>query len=141
MKKTINIILLILWMIFIFKMSGFNASESSGQSSIIVDFITKILNIQNTEIITFIIRKLAHITEYFILAILSYNVFKDYKIKNIFIITILFCTFYACTDEIHQMFIPGRSGNIIDVLIDGFGSLRGVIFYKNLKKLQKSTGI
>lgn len=135
MKKFINLSLLILWMIFIFVMSNFNANDSSGQSSTIVDFLNHLFNLNNIEHITLIVRKLAHITEYFILGILTYNMLKDYKIENIFIISFLSCVFYACTDEIHQMFIPGRSGNIIDVLIDSFGSIIGCIFYKKIKKL------
>ncbi|MCI8512297.1 MAG: VanZ family protein [Lachnospiraceae bacterium] len=30
--------------------------------------------------------------------------------------------FYACTDEIHQIFVPGRAGRVSDVLIDGIGA-------------------
>ena len=33
---------------------------------------------------------------------------------------------YAITDEIHQLFIPGRNGNVVDVLIDSCGGLIGI---------------
>lgn len=128
MKKT-NITLLILWMIIIFIMSSFNATESSEQSGFIVNVLSNILNIKNIEILSLIIRKLAHFTEYLILGILAINCFKDYDIKHIFIISLIFCIIYASSDEIHQLFILGRSGNIIDVTIDSFGSLSGITMY------------
>jgi len=125
MKKYINILILILWLSFIFLMSSFNGNSSNDQSGSIVTFISNILNIDNLEFLSLLIRKLAHFTEYFILGILTINCFKDYKFNNIFIYSLLFCIFYACTDEVHQLFVPGRSGNIIDVLIDSVGSIFG----------------
>ena len=130
MKKKINLILLILWMIFIFIMSSFNSNDSSSQSGFIVNVLNCIFKIDNVEILTFIIRKLAHITEYFILSILMINCLKDSKIKNIFIIAILLSILYSCTDEIHQLFISGRSGSIIDVMIDSIGIILGIYIYK-----------
>ena len=130
MKKKINLILLILWMIFIFIMSSFNSNDSSSQSGFIVNILNYIFKIDNLELLSFIIRKLAHITEYFILGVLMINCLKDYKIKNIFIIAILLSILYSCTDEIHQLFISGRSGSIIDVMIDSIGIILGIYIYK-----------
>ncbi|MBR2778883.1 MAG: VanZ family protein [Firmicutes bacterium] len=39
----------------------------------------------------------------------------------------LFGTFYAVTDEVHQMLVPGRSGECRDVLIDSAGVLAGIL--------------
>lgn len=136
MKKIVNLILLIIWMILIFTMSSFNAIESSNQSGSIVMFISNILNIDDLEFLSLLIRKIAHFTEYFILGILTINCFKDYKLNNIFIYSLLFCIFYACTDEVHQLFIPGRSGNILDVLIDSTGSILGCGSYFIVKKIK-----
>ena len=41
----------------------------------------------------------------------------------------VFCFLYACSDEVHQLFVPGRSGNIIDVGIDSIGSYFGILFF------------
>ena len=38
-------------------------------------------------------------------------------------LSLLFCFLYACSDEFHQLFIPGRSGQFIDILIDTSGAL------------------
>ena len=134
MKKVINLFLLILWMLFIFTMSSFNSNDSSSQSGFIVNVLNYILKIDNLELLSFIIRKLAHITEYFILGILMINCLKDYKIKHIFIVSILLSILYSCTDEIHQLFVSGRSGSIIDVLIDSIGIILGILIYKLFKK-------
>lgn len=47
----------------------------------------------------------------------------------------LFGTVYAITDEIHQLFIPGRSGEIRDVCIDSLGVLTGIIFMLMIIKI------
>ena len=125
MKKNISLILLILWMIFIFVMSSFNANESSNQSGIIVNFISSIFNISDTKLLSLIIRKGAHFTEYFILGILSINYVIKYK-KNI-IYSYLICILYAISDEIHQIFVSGRSCQITDIFIDSVGAIIGII--------------
>ncbi len=38
-------------------------------------------------------------------------------------------TFYAVTDELHQLFVPGRSGQLRDVLLDSAGVLTGVLVF------------
>ena len=133
MKKKINLTLLILWMIFIFIMSSFNSNDSSSQSGFIVSILNYIFKIDNLELLSFIIRKLAHITEYLILGILMINCLKDYRIKNLFIVSILLCILYSCTDEIHQLFVSGRCGSVIDVMIDSFGIILSISIYKLIK--------
>ena len=127
-KKNINIILLIIWMLIIFVMSSFNGESSANQSNFIVKIISEIFSISNINYLSFIIRKLAHFTEYFILGILVINNFKKINKKIIFG-SIIFCMLYAFTDEFHQLFVNGRSGQIIDVLIDSFGSMCGIYGY------------
>ena len=46
--------------------------------------------------------------------------------KRTFIFAIILCILYAISDEIHQHFIPGRSGDLLDVGIDTMGSCLGV---------------
>jgi VanZ family protein len=71
------------------------------------------------------IRKTAHMTEYAILCALIYiALFVDGLgfIKR-WITTLVITFLFACTDEIHQLMVPGRSGRFIDVLIDTTGCL------------------
>ncbi|HJA34824.1 MAG TPA: VanZ family protein [Candidatus Mediterraneibacter merdigallinarum] len=44
---------------------------------------------------------------------------------------------YAATDEVHQLFVPGRSGQISDVILDSAGALAGVLVLAAVRKLIK----
>jgi VanZ family protein len=120
----------------------FTASHdpASGEKS---DFITNLLNkviyqISNYKLsvedkinISFFVRKLAHMTEYFILNLsyyYSFNSISENKKRNI-LICFLLTVFYACTDEYHQTFIEGRVGTIKDVFIDSTGALIASILF------------
>ena len=129
MKKNYKLILVITWMTIIFLFSSFDSTESSAQSGMIVNFMANLFNINNIELISLIIRKLAHFTEYFILGILVVNMMKDYHSKY-FLISIIICTIYAISDEVHQIFISGRSCELIDILIDFLGSILSIYLYK-----------
>ena len=131
-KKHINILLVLIWMAVIFIMSSFNATESSNQSNIIVNIIVNIFNINNINLVSFIIRKLAHFTEYLILGILTYNLINNHNKKTY--IAIIICVLYAISDEIHQMFVPGRSCQILDMTIDSIGSITGIYLLKLINK-------
>ena len=51
------------------------------------------------------------------------------KRKYVLLASII-CIIYALTDEFHQTFIDGRSGQISDVFLDSSGSLIAtVVFY------------
>jgi VanZ family protein len=79
--------------------------------------------ISDTNYIDFVIRKTAHISEFFILYILSYFAFnKNHKWA------LLFSIAYAASDEYHQSFTPGRGPSPKDVLIDTIGIILGYIF-------------
>ncbi len=73
----------------------------------------------------FILRKLAHITEYAVLTWLLIRALKEYRLTNrqIIILAVSLAVFYALSDEYHQTFIVGRQGLSRDVLIDSLGIL------------------
>lgn len=133
--KKISIILVILWMVLIFYFSSMNGVVSTSQSEGLVSMLAKLINYTgDINTLRFIVRKCAHIGEYFILGILVYNMFKYHDVKNIVIISILICIIYACTDEIHQLFISDRTGKLIDVFIDSLGSILGIYSIRVLRK-------
>ena len=134
MKKQLSIILVLIWMIIIFIMSSFNAEASANQSNFIVNIISNILNIENVRLLSLIIRKLAHFTEYLILGPLVINMFTKNNAKKTYLLSILLCIIYAISDEIHQIFTPGRACQIKDILIDSVGSITGIYLFKLLKK-------
>lgn len=135
MRRKILGILIIIWMILIFISSNQNAEVSSGVSdSVIYTFFENFTTILPMNIVQFIIRKLAHFTIYAIGAILTILYLKTYNIntKKQIICTMIFVCFYAITDEFHQTFIDGRSGEIRDVLIDSFGAIMGVVIIQSI---------
>lgn len=75
------------------------------------------------------VRKLAHATEYAVLGGLVAAMFGAYGLRGWLRLGVAWgCTaLYACTDEFHQLFVPGRSGQLADVLIDSSGALAGVL--------------
>ena len=132
-NKNIKVLLVIFWMALIFIMSSFNSTESSSQSNFIVNIISNILNINNIELLSFIIRKLAHFTEYLILGLLVYNAINSYNKKTY--IAVIICIIYAISDEIHQLFISGRSCQILDMTIDSIGSITGIYLLSYVKRI------
>jgi VanZ family protein len=124
--------LTILWMGIIFYFSSQNGELSSLNNQ----FIFKILQslglgastIMNSDVINFLIRKIAHLTEYFILGILLYKTYRGYIYGGFEVIAILTGFIYACSDEFHQSFVPGRSPAVRDVVIDTTGVILGVLF-------------
>ena len=143
-RNYINIFLIITWMLVIFNFSNQTGTSSSGLSSkIIAEIFNKDLTTKEKEELVdkykVIVRKGAHFGAYFILGTLTIILFIDIKgtTKLSFIISNLICTIYAATDEIHQLFIPGRCGSIIDVLIDSCGSLTAIIIIFTITSLIK----
>ena len=132
-------ILLVIWMIFIFYMSDQPADISNSQSGFVIKLLQSIgidSSGNNIDLLTTIVRKGAHFSEYAILGLLSYNVMKNYFTKKrARIVAVLIVFFYACSDEFHQLFVSGRAGKITDVIIDTSGGIFSVlvIWMINLK--------
>lgn len=110
-------------------MSNTNGNGSSSQSNFFANIILQFINIDK-ETLTFLIRKLAHMSEYAILALFTYYALIKiaFNKRIIFQITFLISFLYACSDEFHQLFISGRSGQFTDVLIDSTGCLIMLLF-------------
>lgn len=85
------------------------------------------------------VRKAAHVTEfavfYFSLLFACYH--WDLRGKKLLWTALALTVFYACTDEFHQLFVPGRAGQIRDVLIDSSGAF--VITLVGLYRLKKAS--
>lgn len=124
--------LLIAWMLLIFFMSNQPGEISTKQSDLVIKLFSLIgidLNSYLGSIATFIIRKAAHFTEYFILYCLSIRVLKrNIEIGKARIYCLFIVLGYAITDEIHQYFVPGRTMALRDVLIDFSGGMFAYLF-------------
>ena len=146
MKKTIFAVLLVLWMGFIFSMSSENAEKSSNTSGQTIRVVLSAVpgfeeqpeevKVNIIEKLQFIVRKSAHFIGYMILGILASGLILYYgNINKKYLLAFLICVIYAISDEIHQLFVPGISGQVRDVLIDSAGSLLGIILVMAFEKL------
>lgn len=140
-KKQIEWILVIGWMLLIFIFSS-QAGEVSSENNKFVIYIFNLFGLDLNSIFgtlsDFIVRKAAHFTEYFILYVLLYravNTKKNASIK-VFVRVLLIVFLYACSDELHQAFVPGRGPAFRDVLVDTCGGLTAflIIYIRHLQK-------
>ncbi|AJD32604.1 VanZ family protein [Clostridium sporogenes] len=143
-KKLIYFIPSFIWMVIIFIFSNQQAESSNKNNFFIADVLRKgnvtLFKHIDYNFLNFLIRKAAHITEYFILFMLLYFAFKKTFYKNPKIKASIITILYACTDEFHQLFISGREGKIRDVFIDSIGVFIGVLLiyiFKFIKKHKK----
>lgn len=152
-KNFLRLILLVLLLgtlFLIFDFSSQDAEESGGLSSSIAEFILKQVHheeIENRqsilERIESIIRKVAHFSIYTLVGFLLMSFISTYDLKESKRIMVSLCVgiLYATSDEIHQLFVPGRSGQITDVILDSMGVMLGILLllmvlelYKKMKK-------
>ena len=88
------------------------------------------------------VRKTAHFTLYFLLGLFYISLLKEFNLndKKLLIYTIIFVFIYACSDECHQLFVPGRSGEITDVLIDTMGGIIASFIYTGFRVRRRLHG-
>ncbi|MBU3102373.1 MULTISPECIES: VanZ family protein [Clostridium] len=148
-KKHLNWILVIGWMMVIFIFSS-QVGEVSNENNKFVIYVFNLLGLNLNNIFgtlsDFIVRKASHFTEYFILYTLIYRAMnKSKKVDmKIFIASILIVFLYACSDEFHQAFVPGRGPAFRDVMVDTCGGLAAFLFIYirvTLKKIPDSNKI
>lgn len=128
-------ILLITMSFLIFYFSSQNGTESGNLS---FEFFQMLgLSFEQIDKIHFLGRKMAHVTEYFILTILTARVIKVTKLKNKILLTFIYPLLFAASDEFHQTFIPGRSGQITDVFVDSIGIILAIALIVIFKYFQE----
>ena len=156
MKTAVGIVLTAVWCCFIFFMSANTGDVSQGMSDGVIASVIKAvcpgfaqmsLGEQAAVISawSFPVRKAAHFTEYALLGVLAawdaVQIICLRRSRNaageglpqvvlklgLFALAWLFCVLFAAGDEFHQLFVDGRSGQPVDVLIDSCGALAGVI--------------
>lgn len=124
----------VLFISFIFLHSSMTGDTSSNESSSVLVFVQSIINALCIPITLseLLIRKVAHFSEFAVLGVLVSTTFYIYDktlkkyIKRLLSVFFI-CLATAVTDETIQLFVPGRSGQVSDVLIDFSGAFTGVI--------------
>ncbi len=139
--RIVTLLLLILLMTVIFNFSSQTANQSSQVSG---RFTYKVFSVlyphfdemspeekqQTIDDAMFYVRKTAHMGLYFVLGVLSFLTFVSYFKLPLYVratLSFLLCVLYSCTDEFHQTFVAGRSGELRDVLIDSTGAFLSVV--------------
>ena len=111
---------------FIFNLSAQDAEESKELSDSLVSRIFQWLEVY---IDGELIRKFAHMLEFAALSFSLYNgVLATWETKKAHLVSLVLTVLCAVGDEIHQIFVPGRSGEIRDVIIDTCGAITGFLF-------------
>ena len=140
--------LLIIIFCIIFEFSNQSSEQSSGLSKktteVIVSNIKTIKELPKSEKdkvlsrVEKVIRKIAHFSLYTVVGGIAMILLNTYKIKENtkFLNSLIIGILYAISDEIHQIFIPGRSAQITDVVIDAMGVLFGVLFIMFVLKIK-----
>ena len=77
--------------------------------------------------ISLFVRKAAHFTEFAMLGASLRLLFHALSLRQPILIAWVAGTLYACTDELHQMFVDGRGAMWQDVCIDSAGVLTAVL--------------
>ncbi len=132
-------IFVVIWMTVIFGLSSQVASTSSTLSGSTVRIVVEHTQPgfgklpaekQNSIIENYqhLVRKTAHMLVYMFLGVLCMAAFSSYKLSLLrrSVAALAVCIGYAGTDEIHQLFVAGRSGQISDVGIDSCGAMLGI---------------
>lgn len=135
-------LLVALWMLLIFWFSAQPATESANLSGeilkvlqVVVERILPGLQL-DMGIFHLLIRKGAHFLVYAVLGGLLLQAFlrSGFSVKKAVLSACMISVLYAASDEWHQIYVPGRAGQITDVLLDGFGSLVGILVSSRIKR-------
>ena len=146
MKKTAAWLPAVLWMGVIFFMSAAPGDISGEQSGLVVDLLLTLwrylsggapLDPDTLETLSFLVRKAAHMSEYAVLALLYRRALTQNGVSRPGSKALLLAALYACTDEIHQAFVPDRGPSPVDVLIDAAGASLGLLFGRLYTRLRR----
>ena len=142
--KIIGITLIAMWMITVFIFSNEKATESKVTSRNVTIAIVQAISgkdisdneelLKNTDKI---VRKLAHYTLYTVggVLIISFAYTMDKTKKEKILYSLAFGVCFVITDEVHQLFVPGRTGRLLDVGIDTLGIMTGILIFLIIKKM------
>lgn len=136
--------LVVLWMVFIFWMSteSFSAQHTSRIIGPLLRFFIPSISQQDMAVVHGAIRKLAHVTEYFILGILLFRAFTadsaDKGVGRTVFASLIAVVLIAAGDELHQSFLTARTASLIDVGLDIVGGCIaqgvGVLWHHRLQR-------
>lgn len=138
---------LVVWMAVIFaastgRLSGDNTSRLIGP---ILHWLFPNISEAKIEIAHFVVRKTAHFAEYAVLAFLAARAFATSTRvtlrRRFFYVTLFLVIVYSLSDELHQNFVPSRTGSIYDSFIDIAGGVTALTVYTLMRRRRQGRGI
>lgn len=143
-----SVVFVIMAVIFMFSSQPSKQSDkvSTGVTEIIVNTLPETRNLPDKDKNVLIaksneyVRKYAHVALYFILGLaITYALSVSIDYKNplyLCIVAFMICLIYSVTDELHQLFVPGRGCQASDVLIDSGGAMVGCAVIAVIKRFK-----
>lgn len=166
-RRLLLFIPVLIWMVVIFMFSSDNGSISSMQSGrvsyMVASAVDSVFRLDMSDVerldfshsLSYLVRKTAHFSEYFILGLLLYAAISVNfgsvlasmdadrrflrKIKLRYFVPVVVVFGYAGTDELHQYFVPDRCCSFKDVLIDTAGGLTGILIIGLIRYIRGRT--
>lgn len=122
-----------LWLWFIYARSAQPAAVSHEESGAVLGLLRRVLPFVDM----LLVRKLAHFTEY---AVLGALLWLDWRLlgRDGLLLPLGAGLLFAAGDELLQTFIPGRSGELLDVLLDFSGVLAAVLPARLIRKRKEN---
>ncbi len=149
--RTILWVLTVAWALVIFSFSAQPAEDSSKLSkSVTRQVIQNLPGIRSLDAVkqkeavdemNSFARKLAHFLIYLVFGILLFLLWKSYPVTILwaFCGSIMVSAVYALTDEIHQIYVPGRKFLLLDIGIDTLGATCGMLLYWFFSRVLKKS--
>lgn len=134
--KILKCIPAVIMISMIFTFSAKNAEESSEESNSIASALVEMVSIEvddaTLSLINDVVREMAHFTEFFLLGCSCYLALTSFTRigRRALLYLILFCIAYAISDEVHQLFVPGRCLQLQDIIVDSLGATTAILICK-----------
>jgi VanZ family protein len=129
-------------LISIFSMTYFSSEETARVIFPLLHWLFPSASQHLLHFAHFVIRKLAHITEFAVFSVAVFHGVRGNRTGwkfNWAILTLLIAVAYAGLDEWHQSFAPMREPRIRDVIIDGFGALLAQLMVWMYAKIHRNS--
>ncbi len=133
--RIVSIILLVAVMVTIFCLSAQDSTDSAEVSGSVVSWLYELFKIDLPD---GTVRTIAHCCEFAALGFLMINAIRSFKESFNPVLSVIISFGYAITDEIHQLYVPGRAFQLIDLTVDLLGITLGTIAFIILVKLIKN---
>ena len=119
-----------------FSTGAFSAQSTNSYIDPVLRYFFGDLSAETFRFAHTVIRKSAHFLEYAVLAMLVCRALTEPGTRPkpaVLVRTVVYCAIYACVDELHQVFVPKRTGSPYDSMLDTFGAFVGALVFARVR--------